>query len=146
MEERGDGELELAGVRAGGGGVLGVWGRELAREQGDWNVVVSLVLKRAREGEPGLFPELATAAARWRPTGASVVRGRSGGGPARGERAARSPGTTRGRPRRAGGGLRPSLGGGGAALRRRQRKQRGTEEEDTGWTYLQFQKSLGVLL
>ena len=28
-----------------------------------------------------------------------------------GKRAARSPGTTRGRPRRAGGGLRPSLGG-----------------------------------
>ena len=27
MEKRGDGELELAGVRAGGGGVLGVWGR-----------------------------------------------------------------------------------------------------------------------
>ena len=46
----------------------------------------------------------------------------------------------------AGGGLPASLSGGGAALRRRQRKQRGREEEDTGWTCLQFQKSLGVLL
>ena len=34
VEERGDGELELAGVRAGSGGVLGVWGGELARERG----------------------------------------------------------------------------------------------------------------
>ena len=32
MEKRGDGELELAGIRAGGGGVLGFRGRELARE------------------------------------------------------------------------------------------------------------------
>jgi len=32
VEERGDGELELAGVRVGGGGVLGVWGGELVRE------------------------------------------------------------------------------------------------------------------
>ena len=35
MEERGNGELELAGVRAGGGGVLEVWGGELARERGE---------------------------------------------------------------------------------------------------------------
>ena len=80
MEMRGDGELELAGVLVGGGGVLGVWGGELARERGDWNVVVSLVLKRAREEEPGLFPELATAAARWRPRSTTGVawRGKRG--------------------------------------------------------------------
>ena len=35
VEERGDGELELAGIRAGGGGVLGVWGWELVRERGE---------------------------------------------------------------------------------------------------------------
>ena len=35
VEKRGDSELELAGVRVGGGGVLGVWGGELARERGD---------------------------------------------------------------------------------------------------------------
>ena len=34
MEERGDGELELASIRVGGGGVLGVWGGEVARERG----------------------------------------------------------------------------------------------------------------
>ena len=32
LVERGDGELKLAGVRAGGGSVLEVWGGELARE------------------------------------------------------------------------------------------------------------------
>ena len=32
VEKRGDGELELAGVRVGGGGVLEVWGGEVARE------------------------------------------------------------------------------------------------------------------
>ena len=56
MEKRGDGELELAGVRVGGGGVLGVWGRELARERGDWNAGVPLVLKHAREWVTGALP------------------------------------------------------------------------------------------
>ena len=46
MEERGDGELELAGVWAGGGGVLEIWSGEVAREGGDWNAGVPLVLKR----------------------------------------------------------------------------------------------------
>ena len=50
------------------------------------------MLKHAREGETGLFPELATAAAMWRPTGASGVRGRSGEGPARGEKGGEEPG------------------------------------------------------
>ena len=80
MEERGDGEFELAGIRAGGGGVLGVWGRELARERGDWNAEVPLVLKRTREGELGLFLELATAAARWRPRSTIGVAWRGKGG------------------------------------------------------------------
>ena len=77
MEKRGDGELELAGVRVGGGGVLGVWGGELVRERGYWNAGVPLVLTRTREVEPGLFPELATAAARWQPrstTGAAIAQ------------------------------------------------------------------------
>ena len=65
MEERGDGELKLASVRAGGGGVLEVWGGELVRERGDWDAGVPLVLKRTRGREPRLFPELATAAAMW---------------------------------------------------------------------------------
>jgi len=32
LEWRGNGELELTGVQVGSGGVLGVWGRELANE------------------------------------------------------------------------------------------------------------------
>ena len=63
MEDRGDGELKLAAIRAGGGGVLEVRGGALARERGDWDAGVPLVLKCTRGWEPGLFPELATAAA-----------------------------------------------------------------------------------
>ena len=32
VEKRGDGELELAGVRVGGGSVLEIWSGEVARE------------------------------------------------------------------------------------------------------------------
>ena len=32
LERRVDSELELVGARVGGGGVLEVWGRELAKE------------------------------------------------------------------------------------------------------------------
>ena len=133
VEKRGDGELELAGVRVGGGGVLGVWGGELARERGNWNAGVLLVLKCMREGETGALPrachgggEVAAAehdrgsVARER----GLQRGWSGTRGLRGCRMWRWA---------AGGGLP-------------QRKQRGREVEDTGWTCLQFQKSLGVLL
>ena len=95
MEERGDGELKLVGVRAGGGGVLEVRGGELARERGDWDAGVLLVLKRTRGGEPGLFLELATAAAMWRPRRRSGQRGEvkegssAGGSGARGLRGRR---------------------------------------------------------
>ena len=80
MEERGNGELKLAGVRAGGGGVLEVWGGGLARERGNRDAWVPLVLKRTREGEPGLFPELATVAARWRPQSMTGISWRGKGG------------------------------------------------------------------
>ena len=73
LEWRVDGELELAGVRVAGGGVLGFWGRELVRERGDWVAGLPQVLKRARDGEPGLFPELAMATARWRPRSSTGV-------------------------------------------------------------------------
>ena len=95
VEERVDGELKLAGVRAGSGGVLEVRGGELARELGDWDVGVPLVLKHTRVGEPGLFPELATAAAMWRPrsTTGAAWRGEegssAGGSGARGLRGCR---------------------------------------------------------
>ena len=103
------------------------------------------MLKRMRGGEPGLFPELATATAMWRPRIRSGQHGevrrappRVGGGPGGSGGAARGGGA-------AGGGLPAFLSGGGAALRRRQRKAE-REEEDDSWTCLQIQKSLGVLL
>ena len=52
MEEQGNGELKLAGVRAGGVCVLEVRGGELARERGYWHAGVYLVLKRTRRREP----------------------------------------------------------------------------------------------
>jgi hypothetical protein len=125
MEERGDGELELAGVRADGGGVLGVRGGEMVREREECI---------ARDGELGLSPELATAAARWRPRSSTGRRGegrrdlaRRGVGPRGRGGAARGGGE-------AGAGLRPSSAAGGAAQRRRQRKKGGREVEDEGWT------------
>ena len=127
MEERGDGDLELAGVRAGGGGVLEVWGGELARERGKRAAGVPLVLKRKREGEPGIFPELATAAAMWRTRSTTGVawRGKRGSitggvGPGGCGGAACGGGA-------AGGGLPAFLSSGGATLCRRQRKQRERE-------------------
>ena len=58
---------ELAGVRAGGGDVLAVLGRERARQGGESETELLLVLKRARVGELRLCSELSTATARWRP-------------------------------------------------------------------------------
>ena len=83
VEERGDGELELAGVRADGGGVLGVRGGELAREQEECVAGCTLVLRRARDGELGLSPELAKAAARWQPRSSTGRRGEGRRDPAR---------------------------------------------------------------
>ena len=80
------------------------------------------MLKRARIGEPGLFPKLARAAAMWRPTGASRVRGRSGGGPARGEEGGEEPGQDAWKATASRRWLAALLSSGGTTLRRRQRK------------------------
>ena len=102
-----------------------------------------LVLRRARDGEARLYPELATAAARWRPRSWPGQRGEVSRASARGGVGPEGCGGATCGGGVAGGGLPAFLSGGGAALRRRQRKQR--EEEDDSWTCLQFQKSLGVL-
>ena len=73
----GDGELEIAGVRAVGGDVLGVLGRERAKEQGEKDAGLLHVLGRARVGVLGLCAALATAVARWRP---QISLGRCGEG------------------------------------------------------------------
>ena len=146
MEERGDGELKLAGVRAGGGGVLEVRGGGLVRERGDWDAGVPLVLKRTRGREPGLFPELATVAAIWRPrsTTGAAWQGEEGSS-AGGSRASGLQGCRvwRWSSRRWPPGLperrwRRSV----PAAEETERERRKT----TGWTCLQIQKSLGVLL
>ena len=54
------------------------------------------MLLRVGGGEPGHCPGLATAAARWRPSGAQVCVAETGKLQREGKRAARSLGTTRG--------------------------------------------------
>ena len=50
------------------------------------------MLVHVLEKRRGLSTNRATSPAMWRPTGASGVRGRSGGGPARGEKGGEEPG------------------------------------------------------
>ena len=76
--------FKLAGVRAGGGDVLGVLGRERARQGWESETGLLLVLRRARVGELRLCSELSTATARWRPRSSSGWRGEGRRGPARG--------------------------------------------------------------
>ena len=71
LEVRSDGELELTGIRAVDGDVLGVLGRERARQGGESETGLLLVLRRARVGELRLCCELSTATARWRPRSSS---------------------------------------------------------------------------
>ena len=73
-----DGEVELVGARAGGGGVLGILGRERAKGRGELVEGVLVVPLRARDWALGLCPELSTAAARWRPAGARCCVARQG--------------------------------------------------------------------
>ena len=80
----------------GDSGVLGFRGGDLARKREKQTEGVLLVLLRARGGEPGHCPGLATAAARWRPSGARVCVAETGKLQREGKRAARSLGTTRG--------------------------------------------------
>jgi hypothetical protein len=132
VEERGDGELELASVWADGGGVLGVRGGELAREREECVAGCTLVLRRARDGELGLSPKLATAAARWRPRSSTRRRGEGMRDPARRGVGPRGHGGAACGGGDAGAGLRPSSAAGGAALRWRQRKQGGRSKMKVG--------------
>ena len=96
----------------GGGGVPGSGVGESANERREKREGVLLVLMRAKERASGLFPELCTAAARWRPAGARCCVVRRGEDTAQGKSGSEGSGATRGRPQQAG-------GGSGALLRRR---------------------------
>ena len=76
--------FELAGIRAGGDDVLGVLGRERAREGGENETGLLLILRHARVGELRLCSKLSTATARWRPRSSSGWRGEGRKGPVRG--------------------------------------------------------------
>ena len=77
---------------------------------------------RVLEKKRGLSTNRATSPAMWRPTGASGMRGRSGGGPARGEKGGDEPGDDVWKATASRRWPAALLSGGGAALRRRQRK------------------------
>ena len=91
-------------------------------------------------GEPGLFPELATAAARWRSQSTTRVAWREKGGSSA---VGVGPGGCGGA---ACGGRQqevacgPPLAAGGAALRRRQRKQRGERRKTQAGPVCNFRK------
>ena len=68
---------ELAGILRSGG-VLGRGSEEQAKGREEWLPRAFVVLMRATEGVLGLCPGLATAVARWRPTGGSGRRGTVG--------------------------------------------------------------------
>ena len=101
-----------------------------------------LVLKRTRDGEPGLFPELATTTARWRPRSSTRVawRGEEGSSAgwsgAKGRRGAACGGGA------AGGGLRPPWAAAPPLCAGGRAKQRGREVEDEDWICLQFLKKI----
>ena len=108
--------FELAGVRAGGGDVLGVLGRERARQGGESETGLLLELRRVRVGELRLCSELSTATARWRPRSSSGWRGEGSKAPARGGVGPEGRGGAACGGGVAGAGLRPSSVAGGAEL------------------------------
>ena len=109
----------------------------MARKREKQNEGVLLVLLRARGGEPGHCPGLATAAARWRLSGARVCAAETGKLQRERKRAARSSGVTRVcHVRRR---VQQEVAGG-------REKQRSKEVGDEVWIDLQFSKSLGALL
>ena len=135
--------FELAGVRAGGGDVLGFLGRERARQEGENETGLLLVLRHVRVGELRLCSELSTATARWRPRSSSGWRGEGSKAPARGEV---GPG---GRWGTAWGGGRSrrwpaaSSAAGGAELCRWQRSRKGGRRKMKGGSICKFRKFQG---
>ena len=124
-----DGEVELVGARAGGGGVLGFLGRERAKEQGELVEGVLVVPLRAKFWALGLCPELSMAVARWRPAGARCCVARQG------RHSAKAKSGGGGRARRVGRQHEQEVaglalhGGNGAEQRRRGAEQAGRLEE-----------------
>ena len=111
--------FELAGARAGGGDVLGVLGRERARQGGENETGLLLVLRPARVGELRLCSELSTVTARWLLRSSSGWRGEGWRGPARGGVGLRGRWGAAWGGGKAGAGLRPPTAAGSAAQRRR---------------------------
>jgi hypothetical protein len=111
--------FKFAGVRAGGDDVLAVLSREQARQRGENEMELLLVLRRARVGELRLCSKLSTAMARWRPWSSSGWRGEGSRAPARGGVGPEGRGGATCDGGEAGAGLRPSSAAGSAELRRR---------------------------
>ena len=135
-----DGEVELVGARAGGGGVLGILGRERAKGRGELVEGVLVVPLRARDWALGLCLGRATATARWRPAGARCCVARQG------RHSAKAKSGGGGRARRVCGQREQEVaglalhGGDGAEQRRRGAEQAGRLEEGEKGPKRNFQK------
>ena len=112
----------------------------------DWVAGVLWVLGRARDGGLGYCVGLATAAARWRPSGARVCVAETGKLQREGKRAARSSDATCGCHREQEVACGPPRQWAAPLSAGGREKQRSREVGDEVWTDLQFPKSLGALL
>ena len=125
-ERRFDGDGEFVGVDMGGSSVPSSGSGELAKERGMKLSGVLVLRLRARNRALGVCLGRATATARWRPVGRSVLHGKEMEAPAQGVEGGGSSGATRGRPAQAGGGL-PAV-----PQRRRQRNRGAGRRKDKG--------------
>jgi hypothetical protein len=95
-----------------GGGVLGSWVGEMAKERGERVAGLLVVLVHARGESGGLYPVLSTAAARWRTAVVFWACGTGMEAPARGVEGGGSLGATRGEASRQEVASRPFHSGG----------------------------------
>ena len=135
--------FKFAGVRAGGDDVLAVLSREQARQRGENETELLLVLRHARVGELRLCSELSTTTVRWRPRSSSGWRGEGSRAPARGGVGPEGRVGAACGGGEAGAGLRPSSAAGGAELCRRQRSREGGRRKKTAGSFCKFQKVQG---
>ena len=121
--------------------MLGVPGaRDRGCEGRNWEGKDEAVLVRTLEKRRGLSTNRATSPVMWRPTGASGLRGRSEGGPARGEKGGEEPGHDVWKATASRRWPAALLSGGGATLRRRQRNREAERWEMKGGPFCNFQK------
>ena len=130
----------------GGGGVPGSGVGEMAKRRGERVEGVLVVPMRARDRALGLYPELSTVTARWRPCGWPGWCGEGRGLQRKGRWVQGFAEVPREAVGDAGGGLRPPTAAAAPLCAGGRKKQRSRDVGDEVWTDLQFPKSLVALM